>query len=222
MAPIPAQCPVCYKHLYSKQYLNIHMRTHTGEKPFTCEVCSQSFSQTVHLKKHVRVVHKGEKPFTCLVCQEKFSTKENLNRHMRVHTVEKPYSCNFCQKRFARQLHLKGHLRVHTGEKPYLCEVCSKNFSQLNNLKRHFNRVHKNGQACKRDFKKVNSTGKCQVPSTEDSEVCPNRKSYTCEVCFTKFSGKKRIEMHMKRHSPQEVNLTLHRLAKNGSVPVGK
>lgn len=46
------QCSVCGKFVQSRAHLTIHMRSHTGEKPFVCRICGRGFSVKSSLKSH--------------------------------------------------------------------------------------------------------------------------------------------------------------------------
>ena len=71
--------------MYSLTQLAVHRRSHSGEKPFECTVCSKRSTTSGELVAHSRI-HSGEKPYKCHVCEKAFSQSSNLHAHFRVHT----------------------------------------------------------------------------------------------------------------------------------------
>ncbi|XP_066157522.1 zinc finger protein 678-like [Euwallacea fornicatus] len=80
----PLNCPQegCTKTFFRKEDIQRHMMTHSGEKPFKCEVCDKAFAVRSSLRVHQNI-HKKEKPVACEVCNRAFIRRDCLIRHMR-------------------------------------------------------------------------------------------------------------------------------------------
>lgn len=89
-------CPAIFK---SNTDVRRHERTHTGEKPFKCDVCDKEFNRKGNMEKHMTTHFKGKDRFTYLMnhsiakpyicpCGKSFRSKGFFDRHQRKHETE--------------------------------------------------------------------------------------------------------------------------------------
>uniref|UniRef100_A0A8C2HIW4 Spalt-like transcription factor 1a n=1 Tax=Cyprinus carpio TaxID=7962 RepID=A0A8C2HIW4_CYPCA len=78
------KCRFCGKVFGSDSALQIHLRSHTGERPYKCNICGNRFSTRGNLKVHFQR-HKEKVQHSCPICQKKFTNAVVLQQHIRMH-----------------------------------------------------------------------------------------------------------------------------------------
>nr|CAI5848636.1 unnamed protein product [Callosobruchus analis] len=159
------ECPIC-KGTFLRSSLDVHIKNHSGQRPYTCLICNKDFTTKWNLKLHkwthasrtskpykcdqckgafIRETdyiahmnsHKSVRPYTCNYCGAQFIRKYNCLRHVKEHESKKNFNCQVCGKSFHRSYYLKDHMRVHSGIRPYACHICGKTSSTKSNHNKH-------------------------------------------------------------------------------------
>lgn len=135
-------CGQCEFSAKGKWDLDIHIRTHSGERPHGCKFCEKRFIRKSHLKHHVNSVHSELFEFHCSKCRLGFQEKALLMSH-ETHCSKKQFVCDFCNRVHNHRGHLAEHIRMkHSNETPFPCFVCKKGFKTKYHLQRHIRSCH--------------------------------------------------------------------------------
>ncbi|CAB3223785.1 unnamed protein product [Arctia plantaginis] len=134
---LPLECVECGRRFISKSNLDLHMRTHTKDRPFGCDLCDKKFATKGLVHQHIRSVHDKEKSHLCQLCSKSFFKKYHLHVHLKSHSKEKTYECPDCGKFYKTVATLKSHRETHGDVRNFGCQICTQTFMKKDYLMAH-------------------------------------------------------------------------------------
>ncbi|XP_055854250.1 zinc finger protein 546 [Episyrphus balteatus] len=186
------KCQLCEKS-FAKHSLRYHLRQHTNEKIFQCEICKRSFSRRHNYKEHMEFVHSvGD------------VVRKRHKGGSRRRSTDESFICDTCGKIFRTKYSLKLHINIHMErDKKYLCPMENCQYIGRNSTALS---IHMSSHEVKTEFKCQEANCKYQGKSAYHlkrhmkSHLKPE-KIYKCPECDFKAKIPAHIRRHVRTHT---------------------
>ena len=144
------QCSICEEVFLDRKTRDRHMReVHQIKPKQKCPKCSQTFSRTSHLTRHLNTKHRDTPPtYDCDICEKSFLREGNMMRHKKlVHGQQKDFKCEECPAKYAHKQDLDKHLKKGKHYRTFRCTYCKQTlvFKSFEHQERHFLSLPGNG-----------------------------------------------------------------------------
>ena len=173
------QCPHCPYSTRQSSHLKVHIRTHTGEKPYLCKMCGQSFADSSSRNRHMHSMHSV------------------TDEDMALRTVKKLHQCPHCPYSTKRADHLMYHIRTHTGEKPHPCKECGRCFARPAQLRYHVHSKHDSATRAAASVQDIEVSKRKDLTYHVFTQA--REKPYSCKKCGQGFVLCGNLKRHMRK-----------------------
>lgn len=193
-------CKKCDYKTSRHIHMRIHVRTHTGARPFKCDICAKAYSQPGALAQHKLQHTTANTMFPCDKCGKVYKFKYLLLKHIRKVHSDRKFECELCGKQLKSKATLAEHMTRHNGDKNFSCELCAAAFFTLSQLCNHRN-THK---GLVKRFKCTICDYRSSRKSTLNMHISrhSNDRPFSCSECGRMFETAIALNVHNKRHTP--------------------
>lgn len=190
----------------NRSMVKIHMRSHTGVRPYSCPYCKENFTTQSSVAAHVRYNHSTKPIFKCALCRVLFFNQNEFDAHDLRCVKRRSFECHLCKFQSKQMfMHImRDHMRrIHTGQRVVQCQQCDETFvskSQLGSHMQHHPEVMPfKCSVCKIRFAQAQRWRRHEY-------TCMNRRRFECHIC--KYSHihttLDMLKMHMRKHTGEK------------------
>uniref|UniRef100_A0A0A9Y101 Zinc finger protein 26 n=2 Tax=Lygus hesperus TaxID=30085 RepID=A0A0A9Y101_LYGHE len=211
-------CELCSYKSFTKRYLKMHMKIHTGERKFSCSKCEFKTMWKHHLVEH-ELTHGQEKPYACHLCLFKSKTIGNLKAHLKIHDGLRKWKCDYCPYSAVQSHTLKEHMLIHTGEKNHVCTQCDFRTNRRSTLRDHVRYRHEKVKELQCPFCEYKSAHKGNMKSHIRKHT--NERPYLCDKCPFRAHTSDVLKRHIMIHTGErnyECDVCSYRSVKEGTM----
>lgn len=220
----PTVCPHCNESFLAEASFYLHVYSHTGIKPFICDVpgCERGFLSKFKLERH-KLIHTSPRHHKCMYCDKSFNRKDHLKNHMITHDPNKKiWKCEICGKEYSYSFSYRTHMAFHAADRDetLTCGICKKVCDTKEQLLFHL-KVHTGARAAKNSNEKVHQCFECSKKFFTRKDVKRHmithtkKKDFLCQFCPQRFGRKDHLTRHLRTTHTGDNNSTSPRSRRN-------